>query len=45
MDIQGFKETVVIKRVEAPRKVFGMEFYWNAHKADVLRFLLVNNRK
>ena len=40
--IPGFRETVVIKKVEAPRKVFGMEFYWNAHKADVLRFLHKN---
>ena len=39
MNIPGFRETLSIMKVEAPIKVFGMEFYWNAHKADVLRFL------
>ena len=37
LEIPGFKDVLVIKTVEAPTKVFGVEFFWNAHKADVLR--------
>ena len=40
LGIPGFKDTLVIKQVEAPTKVFGVEFFWNAHKADVLRYQL-----
>ena len=37
LDIPGFKDVLEIKKVSAPSQVFGVEFYWNAHKADVLR--------
>ena len=38
LDIPGFRDVLVIQKVEAPSQVFGVEFYWNAHKADVLRY-------
>ena len=44
LDIPGFKEILVITKVEAPSQVFGVEFYWNAHKADVLRYKNYNNK-
>ena len=30
--IPGFKDVLIIKEVPVPTKVFGVEFYWNAHK-------------
>ena len=41
LDIPGFSKALVIKKVVAPSHVFGVEFYWNAHKADVLRCVFV----
>ena len=38
LEIPGFRDVLVIQKVEAPSQVFGVEFYWNAHKADVLRY-------
>ena len=37
LDIPGFREVLEIKKVSIPTQVFGVEFFWNAHKADVLR--------
>ena len=37
LQIPGFREVLEIKKVPVPSKVFGVEFFWNAHKADVLR--------
>ena len=37
LQIPGFKDVLEIKKVSAPSQVFGVEFFWNAHKADVLR--------
>lgn len=41
LNIPGFKDCLVIKQVNIPTQVFGVEFYWNAHKADVLRLLVL----
>jgi len=41
LDIPGFRDVLVIQKVVAPSQVFGVEFYWNAHKADVLRLLIL----
>ena len=30
--IPGFSNCLVIKQVTAPKQIFGVEFYWNAHK-------------
>ena len=37
LQIPGFQDVLEIKKVSAPSQVFGVEFFWNAHKADVLR--------
>jgi len=39
--IPGFKEVLVMQRVTVPETVFGTSFYWIAHKADVLRLLIL----
>ena len=38
LDIPSFKDVLVIKKVEAPSQVFGVDLFWNHHKADVLRY-------
>ena len=30
-----------VTKVPMPMQVFGSEFFWNAHRADVLRSLLI----
>ena len=40
LDIPGFEEVLEIKIVTMPTQVFDAQFYWNAHKADVLRHVL-----
>ena len=32
LEIPGFQDCLVIKQVNMPTQVFGVEFYWNAHK-------------
>ena len=38
LEIPGFKDTLNIRYVEAPTQVFGVPFFWNHHKADLLRY-------
>ena len=42
--IPGFKERLEIKRVELPIQVFGVEFYWNAHKVEKQMFCLIHKK-
>ena len=30
-----------VTKVPMPMQVFGSEFFWNAHRADVLRFVII----
>ena len=39
--IPGFKSRLFVKRVELPEKVFGNWFFWTAHRADLLRLLIL----
>jgi len=41
LDIPGFKEALQVRDVPIPKQVFGSEFFWNAHRADVLRILIL----
>ena len=41
LEIPGFRAALVIRSVTAPARVFGVEFYWTAHRADVLRLLVL----
>ena len=34
LNIPGFRDCLVIKQVNIPTQVFGVEFYWNAHKVS-----------
>ncbi|XP_023320869.1 uncharacterized protein LOC111695693 [Eurytemora carolleeae] len=39
--IPGFKEALVVKRIIEPDQIHGVQFYWTAHKADVVRLLVL----
>jgi len=39
LEIPGFQEALQVTKVPMPMQVFGSEFFWNAHRADVLRIL------
>ena len=41
LEIPGFRAALVIRSVTAPARIFGVEFYWTAHRADVLRLLVL----
>jgi len=41
LEIPGFTEVLQVKSVPLPSRVFGVDFYWNAHRADVLRILIL----
>jgi hypothetical protein len=36
-EIPGFRQKLVVKTVTVPERVFGVPFYWNAHKVNLYK--------
>ena len=41
MTTTSLKMMSQVTKVPMPMQVFGSEFFWNAHRADVLRFVII----
>ena len=39
LEIPGFKEALVVKRIIEPDQIYGVTFFWTAHKVINILFL------